>query len=117
MSEHDEQCCLVSWARLYEEEHPELKLLHAIPNGGWRSKRTAALLHLEGVKAGVPDLCLPAPRAPWHGLYIEMKVKGGHVRKEQREWIQDLRDQGYRVEVCYGWEAARDAILDYLGKS
>lgn len=29
---------------------------------------------------------------------------------------QKMFNAGYRVEICYGWEAARDVILDYLGE-
>jgi len=53
-------------------------------------------------------------RGGFHGLYIELKVKGGRVSKEQRWWIEKLREQGYRVEVPVGCQAALDVLMDYL---
>lgn len=68
---------------------PELRWLHAIPNGGYRDKATAGKLKAEGVKRGVSDIFLPLPmRGPivggsyqgqelqthlYCGLYVEMK--------------------------------------------
>lgn len=113
-SEHEEQAALVRWAEFQRPKWPELALLHAIPNGGHRHRVTAARLQAEGVRAGVPDLCLPVPRGGWHGLYIELKTRRGRPSREQRRWLDALRAQGYRAEVCRGWEAARAVIEDYL---
>lgn len=117
--EHDQQVALVRWARAQEEPIPVLKLFHAIPNGGYRSKRTAALMKLEGALSGIPDLFLPCPR--WwpdgsvsHGLYIEMKAPNGRLSDRQKEIIPLLQAQEYRVVVCYSaLEAARE-IVKYL---
>ena len=40
--------------------------------------------------------------------------KGGRLTEEQKEMIPKLRKQGYRVEVCFGMEAARDVLIRYL---
>lgn len=112
--ESQEQCALMEWAELAVKSHPELELLHHIPNGGKRNIATAARLKKEGVKAGVPDLFLPAPKGKWHGLYIEMKALKGTLSENQRWWIDKLKKQGYCVVVCYGWEAAKDTIICYL---
>ena len=115
-TEHVEQANLIQWAGLASCKYPELRLLYAIPNGGNRHPVTAAKLKAEGVRAGVPDLCLPVPRGTYAGMYIELKRrKGGTVSAEQRVWMEELTQQRYRVEVCKGWEAARDAIVRYLG--
>lgn len=113
--EHVEQCALMDWARLASKRIPELELLHAVPNGGFRFKATAAAMKREGAVAGVPDLDLPVSRGPWHGLRIEMKAKDGTVSDAQRWWIARLRAEGYRAEICYGWEEAKRVILEYLG--
>ena len=34
---------------------------------------TGGRLRAEGLKSGVPDLCLPSAHGEYHGLYIEMK--------------------------------------------
>ena len=114
MSEHDEQVCLIRMAALHEGKHPELALLHAIPNGGARHPAVAAKLKAEGVKRGIPDLCLPVPRGDALGLYIELKAKGGRVTDAQRKMMLALRRQGYACVVAYGWEAAWKEIMGYL---
>ena len=115
LTEADEQETLVEWARVQEGKWPELKLLHHIPNGGSRNKAEAARLQGQGVKPGVPDLCLPVARGGYHGLYIEMKRrKGGKVSSEQESWLDALRGQGYKAVICWGWEDAKNVIEGYL---
>ena len=113
-TESVEQQLLFRWARFYVSKYPELALLYHIPNGGSRRKSEAGRFKAEGVKAGVPDLFLPAARGNFHGLYIEMKRKaGGRVSADQKVWIDALSKQGYAVRVCLGWEdAAR--TLEFL---
>lgn len=113
--ESAEQTSLFYWAAFHTGKWPELRLLHAIPNGGMRHKATAARMKGEGVKAGVPDICLPVPRGHYHGLYIELKrLRGGRVSDEQEKWLADLTAQGYRAVVCKGWLAASEEITRYM---
>lgn len=109
-----EQIKLFRWAEWAIVEYPELKLLHHIPNGGSRNTIEAANLKKQGVRAGVPDLCLPVARGGYHGLYIEMKFGDNKPTAKQREWIKALREQGYAVSICWSYEAARDEIVKYL---
>lgn len=115
-SEDDEQEALFTWAAVNAPRIPCLRLLYAIPNGGKRDKREAAKLKRTGTKKGVPDICLPVPKGPYHGIYIELKrKKGGQLSTEQRQWLRDLSDQGYYCAVCKGWEAAAKTISIYIG--
>lgn len=109
-----EQEALFRWAAFIRGRFPEIDLLYHIPNGGSRNRIEAANLKRQGVKAGVPDLCLPVARAHWHGLYIEMKAGKNTTTEKQDGWISDLRAQGYAAEVCYGWERAAEVITKYL---
>lgn len=113
-NEHREQRALMNWARMARVHWPELALLHAIPNGGHRNGVAAAPIKAEGVRRGVPDLCLPVPRGTHHGLYIELKAGKGRPSREQSWWLAALRAQGYHAVLCRGWEAARTVIEDYL---
>lgn len=116
-SESVEQQCLFRWAAYQRGKYPELDLMYHIPNGGKRGKVEAIHFKAEGVKAGVPDICLPVPRGGWHGLYIELKRReGGRVSPEQTKWLEDLMRQGYYTAICRGWEDAQRVILAYLGK-
>ena len=109
-----EQQALFQWAELQSIRFPELKLLHHIPNGGKRDISTAVRLKKEGVKAGVPDISLPAPRGKYHGLYIELKVDKNKPTEEQERWLKELNRQGYVAMACWGWEEAKEVILEYL---
>lgn len=113
-SESTEQITLIQWCKMNECVYPELELIHHIPNGGKRSKTEATRLKCEGVKKGVPDLCLPVPRRNYHGLYIEMKYGKGRTSKEQKEWIQKLNGQGYKAVVCNGFDEAKEIIEKYM---
>lgn len=116
-TESDEQESVFAWAEMVSKFVPDLQLLHHIPNGGFRMRATAARLKAEGVKPGVPDLCLPVPNEMFHGLYIEMKKRDHSNRpsKSQQWWIEKLQQKGYAVYVCYGADEAIYQICEYLG--
>lgn len=114
-TEADEQIALFEWAALQSGRFPELALLYHVPNGGSRNKIEAARLRAQGVKSGVPDLCLPVARGGNHGLYIELKrQRGGRISEEQVRWIDGLLEQGYAAAICKGWQEAASVIIDYL---
>ena len=115
--EDAEQRVIFQWAVMETAARPELGLLYAIPNGGKRAIKTAIALKAQGVKAGVPDMCLPVAREGYHGLYIELKrQKGGTVSETQKSWITALAGQGYKAVVCRGAEDAIGTIKNYLGE-
>ena len=115
MTEHQHQVAVIKWARGAEIIWPELALLHAIPNGGLRDPRVAKKMKREGVKPGVPDLCLPVPRNGYNGVYIELKTERGRVTTVQKWWLARLREQGYVALVCRGATAAIFELESYLG--
>ena len=118
-SEAAEQTALLRWTVMASRQYPALRWLLAIPNGlAASSKGAAKRMKDQGMKAGVPDLFLPAPIPPHAGLWIEMKNrKGGRVSDAQRDWHVYLESAGYRVEVCRGWDEARLTLLAYLCQS
>ena len=112
--EANEQAALFSWAKFVKGKYPEISLLYHIPNGGSRNRLEAANLKRQGVKAGVPDLCLPVARGRYHGLYIEMKFGSNKTSDNQDNWLKALRGQDYCAVVCYGWQEAAETIIKYL---
>jgi len=112
--EHIEAKNLMHVVNMHSAAHDSLRLLYAVPNGGDRNKIVAAKMKREGVKPGVPDYCLPVARSGFHGLYIELKSLTGYASAEQKNWIEDLRAEGYRAEVCRGWEQAWAVLREYL---
>ncbi len=115
-SEHEEQVAVIAWAHRHEHEYGgALRWLFAIPNGGARDVRVAQKLKAEGVQRGVPDIFLPVARHGYYGLFVELKrVSGSRVEPEQKEWLAGLQENGYSVALCYGAEAAKEAIKQYL---
>jgi hypothetical protein len=90
-------------------------LYYHCPNGGKKSLPEAFQLKRMGVKAGVPDICVPVARRGYHGLYCELKRKeGGVVSESQRQWLEALRREGYYVFVSKGADDAIARIKLYL---
>lgn len=114
--EDAEQTTLFKWAAVQSGKYPGLSLMFHIPNGGKRDAREAARFKAMGVKPGVPDIFLPVAHGGFHGLFIELKAPGGRVSRFQDGYISELREQGYRVEVCFGWEDAAAVVIQYLGE-
>jgi len=113
-TEHVEATRLMRVVKLHEAKFPALRLLFAVPNGGDRNKLVAAKMKREGVKPGVPDYLLPVARGGFHGLAVELKSMTGCASREQKQWIEALRAEGWKVEVCRGWEAAWDVVKGYV---
>lgn len=110
MTEADEQRAVVEYC-----DWKRIPVFH-IPNGGKREKRTAYNLKRQGVKPGVPDLCIPVPSGKYHGLWIEMKrTEGGALTKHQQEWLTMLNANGYLARCCHGAKNAIALIDKYLG--
>lgn len=114
-SEHQLQVECVMWFRL---QYPQLApLLFAIPNGGARAKKTAAMLKAEGVTAGVPDLQLAIPTMDnsAHGLFIEMKNGTSNtLSREQKDMRERLEYAGYEYHCCRNFEDFRQSTTSYI---
>jgi hypothetical protein len=124
-SEDGEQAALFAWAAQNLEWYPQLKWLHAIPNGGDRHVATAAKMVATGLRSGIWDIFLPLPiQTEWAkqyaGLYIEMKHKkykthrNGGLTAEQVEFRDYAFSVGYFTAVCYSWEEAKDILIRYI---
>ena len=115
--ENVEQEWVFQWAAMQTCKHPELEWMYAVPNGGYRNTAEAAHMKRQGVKAGVPDIFLPAMRGGFGGLYIELKraeKSQSSVSDNQREWLSHLERAGYKTAVCYGADDAIQTIQAYL---
>lgn len=90
----------------------------AIPNGGRRSAREAALMKAEGVEAGVPDwMCFVPSRDGTIGLALEFKSPTGKGRlsDHQKRWHLLLRNAGWRVEIVTTAVDAWRVVTHHLG--
>lgn len=97
-------------------------LLFAVPNGGFRTKKTAAVMMYEGQVSGVSDLILLCPSGGKGALCIEMKTpkrKGSSAGKQsdrQKAWQALVEANGYAYRVCHGLVEFVTAVCDYLGE-
>ena len=105
---------LFKWAKSYEWEYPELRLMFHIANEGKRSAVSGYHLKQQGLKSGLPDICLPIARGGFHALYIELKAESGRLQDNQKQWLDDLTKQGYKAVTAFGLEKAKEVITDYL---
>lgn len=120
-TEHAEQVAVTAWVDANADAYPDLCMFTANPMGGFRTKATAGRLKAEGVRAGVPDMMLLAPRTgrdgrQWHGLFIELKRadRSNHASAHQKLWLDNLRQRGYMAVVCYGATEAIATLKHYL---
>lgn len=116
ITEDQLQAQCVEWFRM---QYPG-KIIFAIPNGGSRNKIEAAKLKRCGVRAGVPDLCIPETvygcgSGAKIGLYIELKVGRNKLTDKQFDIRVYLQAQGYCVEICYTFEEFVKVVKEYFG--
>lgn len=120
-TEEAHQIALMQMSNMHLKQFPELKWLHHAPNGGSRgdvesAKIRGGKLKAAGVKPGIPDLFLPVKRLTYSGLYVEMKKPGklNTLSKEQKEYRDFVREQGFAWFVSDNWETAWQGIKQYL---
>ena len=139
--EEQEQRWLVKWANTRRYTHTtaagnEIEIvlgdyLVASANGAYLSgdqsirARQWQTLKAMGCRPGASDLMLYVPRAPYHGMSIEMKKRHDQFRSNaeatraislaQATYLQQMRTMGYHTAIAYGWVDAAKKICLYLG--
>ena len=104
----------VTWFRL---QYPSIgRLLFAVPNGGARNAREAAIMKGEGVTAGVSDLILLYGAGEYNALCIEFKTPGKSSRQTpiQKEWQALAEAHGNKYVVCRSLEDFQQIIQAYI---
>lgn len=110
--EANEQCSFFQWLAL---QYPKIdETSFAIPNGGSRHIVEAMNLKKQGVKAGVPDIFIAYPNDKYHGLFIEMKYGANKLSAHQIKMIELLKNNHYKVMVCYSWDEAKNVTMEYI---
>lgn len=110
--EHTLQSRAVRWFRL---THPTMvHNLFAVPNGGYRTKTTAALMKEEGQLAGVADLILLKRKGSCGALLLEAKVKGNYQSETQREWQKRIEADGYIYKIFHSLDEFIIIVNEYL---
>jgi hypothetical protein len=94
---HDEDdfqrdvCQYLRWSLPSDAEY------YAVPNGGKRHSKAAARLVGQGVRAGLPDLCVVYRGST---IFIELKTARGVLSEAQRQMHRKLGYCGCTVLVC-----------------
>jgi len=117
MSESNEQIAVVQWFR---SQYPKYRII-AIPNGQLvGGKNKYALINKykkEGMLPGVSDLFICVMKKNYAGLWLEMKDRkktACSVSQDQKQWIYDMSEAGYRAEWAAGFEQAKKIIEEYF---
>lgn len=113
-------------AQLLRLRWPNLLAFH-VPNGGKRPLTAVSKfgkikmvpvagkkMKDAGARAGVSDWIILHPIAPYHGLIIELKAKGGHLEDTQIKFLTEARSNGYKISVVWNLESFEHVIVDYL---
>lgn len=112
--EHGLQSRSVSWFRL---QFPNRRHnLFAVPNGGYRTKTTAALLKDEGQLSGVADLILLVRKGTCGALLLEAKVKGNYQSSNQKQWQKMIEADGYEYRIFHTIEEFIEIVTEYLSR-
>ena len=99
MTEHQLQ---VTCAQYLDLALPQDAVWFAIPNGSHRHKAVAGKLKAEGVKAGIPDLCIIYQG---RAIFIELKTKKGSLSPAQKTMQLRLTLAGCPVfKICRSLE-------------
>lgn len=114
ISEESIHKTVMEWVRA----HPMIKklVLH-FPNEGRRTLRFGKLLQDMGMRAGVADLLIAMGRHGFNGAWIELKSARGIVSAAQKEFLDDMSQQGYFTAVCWSIDEAISTIDWYCFKS
>lgn len=108
-TEAQEQEEFIKW---FKKRYPSVFIFSHIDGatlGGKNKYGMINSLKRQGWTSGIPDLQIPE----W-GVWIEMKkTVGGRLSDVQKKTIAELQKAGQMVFVCYGSQAAKEAILNY----
>lgn len=108
------------WAWLSTEgakAYPVLRWVFGVPSLSLLDTRTVQTFKSWGSQPGVPGVMLLFPRHDAAGLALLLKTRQGAVSSSERAWGAWLGSQHFCFRICYGWEAARDALLAYIGST
>lgn len=115
---------------ILQSQYPDLyKYATHSPNGGKRPVKTfikkgrlvsfsaeGKKLKEMGTKPGVSDWLILYPNKKYHGLFIELKVKGGTLQQSQIDFLKRQAQVGFYCAVCYSLEAFETIIKSYLSE-
>lgn len=113
-SEDSELIAFFDYIRWQETLNPILSVIFHVENERKCSWAQGLIRKKKGVRAGVPDIIVPIPKGPFHGLFIELKLPGRKPTVTQQEYMIKLYTLGYCVKIAYSAEQAISILKEYL---
>lgn len=108
--ESEIQQSVVQWFRM---KYPNY-IIAAVPNGGFRNAREAAIMQREGVLAGFADLIIISKQ---NILFLELKTPIGVLSKKQKEFQEKVNNLGFQYVVCRSFDQAVMVIVSWIKKA
>ena len=116
MPRHIESQIQRSCKRWFDYQYGQFApLLFAVPNGGLRGKREAAIMKAEGMTAGVSDMILLVSRKGYASLWIEFKTEKGRQTELQKEWQRIAEMHGNKYVIVRNFTQFVKEVTAYLG--
>jgi hypothetical protein len=109
-SEREMTIALAEWLRLMRTTGRLLARWTHVANER-RDRVEAILAHRMGVEAGCPDLVFFLRDG--RGAAIEMKIPGGKLSREQKEWMRDLLALGWLWARCESIEEVEAHLVKW----
>lgn len=98
--------------------HPLLKHLVTtfihVPNEGKRTVQFGKKLKTLGMRKGVSDIFIAYPSRAYHGAWIELKTPKGKLSDAQRQFLDDMNQNGYFATAAFGFDEAKEAVEYYF---
>lgn len=127
-TEHQIQCAYIDWVESMRPKDERFWNIWANANGGLRHIRVAQKLKREGVLSGVLDISVMVPRKadskinsqlefdpPYHGAFIEFKAGKNKMTKDQLQFAERMKKQGYYCALYYNTESAIEFTKWWFG--
>ena len=89
-------------------------IIAAVPNGGFRNAREAAIMQREGVLAGFADLIIISKQ---HILFLELKTPIGVLSKKQKEFQKKVNNLGFQYVVCRSFDQAVIVVESWIKRT
>lgn len=94
-------------------KYPKVKYCASL-GGIYTSPTQAVKAKRTGYKRGFPDLQITEAKGGYFGLFLELKTNKGRATKDQKEWIKDLNNRGYKALIVKGIDECMKAIDTYM---
>lgn len=106
------QAAIIRWFAMAYPRYD--KMLFAIENKRRATPIQGARLKQQGIKAGVPDLCLALPTEKFGALYIELKFGKNKQTEDQKEFERACKEFGNCYQLIYSFDEAIRIITSYI---